>query len=525
MRMPGQTGTQKGRMAQQTTRRRCLIPDIDGAQAQETLRCMATFTILLVASSLFRQISIAAARGFGANPILPTLLSAVCYTALTVVTYLKPQSLLRQNVETFGCIVSVAGVLLLGAGASFTNVAFYTAGLLFVTMVHTWALFLFACRLSALSSIKSAALAVTGGIVLRQFLLPLCRPAQNLVTGAILLSTLTLAASFLLRRHPHVRDLAQASESSLNQLEIMNPLSSLRPPGLLFLGVFVVSLSYYFANEFGVPKLGAGRTAMVVLMLVVLYALLVQQEGQEDRLFSLCVLFIMTGLLLTVILMGKNTFVSHTFMFLGMSCFNVLLWLLVYGIGRRNPMAAMPVFCAMECINTLGRLAGGMLGDVAVSIAETNPQGTYIVIVGLALFFFTFVWLGFQRFSFTGAIRGIEAIRPPVYAMPSGSEANFDEPPKGSQTPSEFDQAFSENSENSIDATTRQERCRLLAEQGNLTPREVEVFELLARGRNASYIMNELNITRNTAKAHTAHIYLKLGIHSHQELLSLIEKY
>lgn len=35
--------------------------------------------------------------------------------------------------------------------------------------------------------------------------------------------------------------------------------------------------------------------------------------------------------------------------------------------------------------------------------------------------------------------------------------------------------------------------------------------------------MDALQVTRSTAKAHISHVYVKLGVHSHQELLSLIE--
>ena len=67
------------------------------------------------------------------------------------------------------------------------------------------------------------------------------------------------------------------------------------------------------------------------------------------------------------------------------------------------------------------------------------------------------------------------------------------------------------------------QRCHEMALAVGLTPREEEVFDLLARGRNARYIMDALHVTRNTAKAHIAHIYAKVGVHSHQELLSLVE--
>lgn len=57
-----------------------------------------------------------------------------------------------------------------------------------------------------------------------------------------------------------------------------------------------------------------------------------------------------------------------------------------------------------------------------------------------------------------------------------------------------------------------------------LSARESEVFELLARGRNRSYISKELFISDNTTRSHMKSIYRKLGIHSQQELIDLIEK-
>lgn len=65
------------------------------------------------------------------------------------------------------------------------------------------------------------------------------------------------------------------------------------------------------------------------------------------------------------------------------------------------------------------------------------------------------------------------------------------------------------------------ENCAHLSDEFGLTAREREVFVLLAHGRNGRYIMDHLVISRNTAKSHIKHIYSKLGVHSHQELIDL----
>lgn len=61
-----------------------------------------------------------------------------------------------------------------------------------------------------------------------------------------------------------------------------------------------------------------------------------------------------------------------------------------------------------------------------------------------------------------------------------------------------------------------------LAAEAQLTAREQEVLGLLAEGRSAPFIAEYLSIERSTAKTHVARIYAKLGVHTRQELISLV---
>ena len=67
-------------------------------------------------------------------------------------------------------------------------------------------------------------------------------------------------------------------------------------------------------------------------------------------------------------------------------------------------------------------------------------------------------------------------------------------------------------------------RCRVLADRFGLTEREAEIFVYLARGRDVQFIEQDLKISRNTVKTHRKNLYRKLGIHTQQDLLSLIEE-
>lgn len=66
------------------------------------------------------------------------------------------------------------------------------------------------------------------------------------------------------------------------------------------------------------------------------------------------------------------------------------------------------------------------------------------------------------------------------------------------------------------------ERVAVLAAAHKLTPRETEVFGLLAHGRSIPYVRDALFISRDTAATHAKHIYAKLDVHSRQELIDLV---
>lgn len=56
-----------------------------------------------------------------------------------------------------------------------------------------------------------------------------------------------------------------------------------------------------------------------------------------------------------------------------------------------------------------------------------------------------------------------------------------------------------------------------------LSPREIEVIDLLIKGNSVAAISRKLFISENTTRGHTKSIYKKLGIHSRQELVDMSE--
>lgn len=62
------------------------------------------------------------------------------------------------------------------------------------------------------------------------------------------------------------------------------------------------------------------------------------------------------------------------------------------------------------------------------------------------------------------------------------------------------------------------------SEEFGLTERERQVLVLLVKGRNAPFIQEALFISRNTVNSHIKHIYAKVGVHSKQELIDVLER-
>jgi len=66
--------------------------------------------------------------------------------------------------------------------------------------------------------------------------------------------------------------------------------------------------------------------------------------------------------------------------------------------------------------------------------------------------------------------------------------------------------------------------CEELAEQYDLTKREVEILFLIAQKKSNGQIVSQLFISQNTLKTHLRHIYTKASVHNRSELLDLIEE-
>ncbi len=67
-------------------------------------------------------------------------------------------------------------------------------------------------------------------------------------------------------------------------------------------------------------------------------------------------------------------------------------------------------------------------------------------------------------------------------------------------------------------------RTKLLCEAFALTQREAQVCALIASGRNKTAVAEYLSLSENTVRTHSKNAYAKLGVHTKEELVELIER-
>lgn len=512
---------------------------------------------------------------------ISTLVTAATFLVITAVAYRKPQIVRAPALVALACAFTLAAIAFVGAGLSIHSVALLSLGIFCRSISRALILCLFALCLVQLESGKQVSFAIALGLFIFS-VLDLFRGVIGTPLNAILLlgAAQIIVAIWAMKPASRVLDITSAGDS-IDDLKLADPTAFLP----VFHGVFVCILLFSAASGFALtfnevasaPPTLLANTPLLALLL--LFLLLSWGNKREDVLFTLSVLIVMAGFLTTPLSFNEtfaNT--SNTLLRFGEQCFDVLAWTVVAAIGRRNVYGCLVSAGVMQMMSSIGTLIGAMSGHITNDFVTTD----FFMATGFALTmvfaFFAFLWCGFRSFSFTDAIESVTTVSHPSSDEQVDGESDADAgktamtmPSASGEEPAVLERdaspalsadgtatagnAFAANaaagdipasdgasvmdavraagtapSENGpapeAGAATPEPNqlhgnCARLGDEFGLTAREREVFVLLAHGRNGRYIMDHLVISRNTAKSHIKHIYSKLGVHSHQELIDL----
>lgn len=177
-------------------------------------------------------------------------------------------------------------------------------------------------------------------------------------------------------------------------------------------------------------------------------------------------------------------------MFSGSNLFMLFVWLLFFELSSRNVWAAPSLVLFGVAAFEIGVFADSLIWTVAIELEQMGLYWDNLIAVVFFCCFVVYAILFLRGYSFEDVISSIRPVELPV----AKEEGTLDEV------------------------------CAAMIERFGLTPRESDIFPLLARGRNSRFIESALVVSRNTVKTHTRNIYRKLGVHSQQQLIDAVEQ-
>ena len=300
-----------------------------------------------------------------------------------------------------------------------------------------------------------------------------------------------------------------------------------------FVASFVESDQYSAAQTAGGQSLfatleavGISPTSLASLSAVVFLAVL---AFVANRTFDLTKTFRFAFPFIALLLVALpftdrnfDTFFQASLSFLS-TIVNVSIMFLMIETARVRQAPAVAVVASSMFIARaalLVSLVAGMVLDARDDLDGT-VRAMVLVVAGIYLLSMTLVLLTRKQGKPVAGVSVSLTSEDVAFNRPQAAAAASEAGEGGSEVrvvPEPVDQV----SQASPAPTPLEARAADLAATYHLTPREHEVVLLLAQGRSAPFIGNELGLATNTVRGYVQEAYAKLDVHSKQELIDLL---
>lgn len=225
---------------------------------------------------------------------------------------------------------------------------------------------------------------------------------------------------------------------------------------------------------------------LFVVLCLILPALLIKKPFNVGRIYSVALPLSAAGFLLLPIIWNAAGGIVNAFAQLGAMVAGIILWCMIADSANDTKLPSTLLFgLALACTNA-AQLAGTAIGFLN---AETLKQGDLVLTTVALVSVYLLLMAALLLFK-------------------DKRLASDDDEPAAQLTPEE----------------ALASRCDEIAADHQFTPRETEIFKLLAQGYTMPVISEKLFVSENTVKSHVKSIYQKLGIHVRSELIDLVNR-
>jgi DNA-binding CsgD family transcriptional regulator len=304
-------------------------------------------------------------------------------------------------------------------------------------------------------------------------------------TAAILGAALLPLASALLLRYaqlhitmlpPFGRSSARISKQAVARLALFGFLFG-------FVNEFI-RLTYIQRGAGGLSPLSFAGTNSLSLLLMfgvvfvgVFLPILRKTNVRFESLYRILLLLAVLGVLL-ILIPETPPILSYATNMTAYLCLGFIIWATTICLCRKHPRSTTFIFGLTQAAWMAGPLISAQLNHELFA-AELMPDSTLIVIGGVCAL------VAVYCFIFKEADIAMITVE--------GRTGDFDE------------------------------KCAHIAYRYRLSERETQVLVFIAKGRDIVWIKERLCLSKSTVSTHRQHVYEKLGIHTRQELIDMIE--
>lgn len=279
-----------------------------------------------------------------------------------------------------------------------------------------------------------------------------------------------------------------------------------RPVFITATFAFMSNLTLFVSGQQSVDVEAAQWTSTVVTLLVVvamvLPALLFPRRIDIGIAYRIALPIAAGGFLLLAFIWNTGGGVANSMVAMGWLITDIITWCIIANVVYTTRLPALILFGACEAVTSLASLLGVGIGYTFAGFIETGS----IAIMALAL---VAVYLLSTIVLFVLKDRSIAG-----YTADRTDEAEALSPAEEIQ----------QNEQATAVDDRFEQRCRALAEQAQLTPRESDMLRCLAQGRSTQYMAERFTLSENTVKSHVRNVYQKLGVHSKQDVIDIVNE-
>lgn len=369
------------------------------------------------------------------------------------------------------------------------------------TICMVWCVFL-----SSLPTRRTGVSIGAGGVLgsIAFLVVSLTQPALVTLIGVSALCILSALILFVLFK-------GSTNEVSLDDESYRNTRSTLSKSAALSYGaqgIIYGFITFYVCLLGPQTAIIVGASGIVGCICVVIIMFIAPKASFDNGIVQrISQPIIVLGLVLLPFLVVEQRIICGILVNVALAFANIATWCTVSIENREFRLQPILRFSTRQAPMWIGFLIGALITTVFGS-SLNEPSGPLGVIVVILVVFLA------VAFSVYGA-NDSEAKRQLEDLMLMDGDSAHEQGERPSTRSPLVGDSSSEDSFN--------ERCTRVCDEFGLSPREREVFLMLAKGRNAKIIQEELCVSASTVKTHIYRIYRKMGINSQQLLIDTVD--